>query len=192
MMGKSWICDPCDKARDVEQIVDFCEVCIGESMSSEPSKNCTRREGTGRKDSLGDFSAWAIMPQKDDPFLSKQRIHKHNDRMSINSRCGQMGMKCKRLRRSRMGPRKGLNELDEREISYGFWRERGRNFDGNWYLVVDDFRFKLMCVPGRVMPRCRSVDIGVWLRRRVWRADRVGRRVIRHPLLYHSLEFLNK
>ena len=99
MMGESWICDPCYKARDVKEVVDFCEICVGESVSSEPSKYCTRREGTGRKDSLGDFSAWAIMPKKDNPLLGEQCIHKYNDGMSVYSRCGQVRMKCKRLRR---------------------------------------------------------------------------------------------
>ena len=100
MMGESWVRNPCYKARDIEEVVDFCEVCVRESVSSEASKNCTRREGTGRKNSLSDFSAWAIMPEKDDPFLSEQRIHKYNDWMCVNSRRGQMGMKSKWLRRS--------------------------------------------------------------------------------------------
>ena len=100
MMGESWIGDPCYKARDIEEVVDFCEICIRESVSSEPSKNGTRREGTGRKDSLGDFSAWAVVPKKDNSFLSEQRIYKYYYWMSVDPRCGQMGMKCKWLRRS--------------------------------------------------------------------------------------------
>ena len=38
-----------------------------------------------------------------------------------------------------MRARKGLDELDEREIPYSFRGEGGRNLNGNWYLVIDDF-----------------------------------------------------
>ena len=62
-----------------------------------------------------------------------------------------------------MGASKGLDELDEREIPYGFRGKGGRNLNGNWYLIIDDFRFELMCVPGRVISRSRSVGIAIWL-----------------------------
>ncbi len=64
---------------DVQQVVDFGKVGIGEGVAGEATEDASRCERAGCKDAFGDFPRGTIVAKEDDAFLGEDGVHEDDD-----------------------------------------------------------------------------------------------------------------
>ena len=146
MVGESGISDAGNEARDVEEVVDFGEVSVGEGVASEPAEDTARGEGAGGEDSFGDFARGSVVPEEDDAFLGEYGVDEDDDGVRVGAVGGEMRVQHEWLGRGGVGGGKGLDELYEGEVADCFGGDGCGDFYGNGDLVVDYSRFELVGV----------------------------------------------
>ena len=98
MIGKGGVGDAGYEAGNVEEIVDFGEVGVGEGMASEAAEDCSGGERAGSEDSFSDFATRAVVSEENDPFLSDQCVDENDDGMSVGAGCCEMCVEREGLR----------------------------------------------------------------------------------------------
>lgn len=116
MVSEGWVFDACDEARDLEELVDFAEVCIGEGETREAAEGAAGAECTGGKNVIGDFAGWTVVGEEDDTFLREEAVHEDDDWVGIRAVGGEMGVEGEGLGILNMRRGKGGDELDQREL----------------------------------------------------------------------------
>jgi len=100
---EGWICNPSDEARNIEKVVDFCEIGIGESVSCEATEDGSGCKSAGGEDGFGDFTAGAVVSEEDDAFLGDEGVEEDNNGMRVGTGCSEVRVQCKRLWRGGVG-----------------------------------------------------------------------------------------
>ena len=95
---EGWIGDPSDEAGNVEKVVDFCEIGVGESVSCEATEDGSGCKSAGGEDGFGDITAGAVVSKEDDAFLSDEGVEEDNDGMRVGTGCSEVRVKRKWLR----------------------------------------------------------------------------------------------
>ena len=98
MVCEGGVSDAGDEAGDVEEVVNFCEVGVGECVSREAPEDGSGGEGAGGEDGFGDFAAGAVVPKEDDTFLGKEGVDEDDNGMCVGARCGEVRVKGEGLR----------------------------------------------------------------------------------------------
>lgn len=95
---EGWIGDPRDEAGDIEKVVDFCEIGVGERVSCEATEDGPGCKSAGGKDGFGDFTAGAVVSKEDDTFLGDEGVEEDDYGMRVGTGCSEVRVKRKRLR----------------------------------------------------------------------------------------------
>ena len=82
---KSRVCNASNEAGYIEQVVDFCQIGVGEGVSGEASQEPAGRQCTGREDGFRDLSRWHVMAQEYHPLLRQETIDKNNDGVRMDT-----------------------------------------------------------------------------------------------------------
>lgn len=79
VIGKGRIGDSSNEAGNLEKVVDFSQVGVGEGVAGEAAEDAPRSQSAGGEDSLSDFAGWAVVAQENDTLLCKHGIDENED-----------------------------------------------------------------------------------------------------------------
>lgn len=95
---EGWIGDPGDEAGNIEKVINFGEIGVGESVSCKATEDRSGCKSAGGEDGFGHFTAGAVVSKEDDAFLGDEGIEEDNDGMRVGTGCSEVRVKRKRLR----------------------------------------------------------------------------------------------
>ena len=98
VVSEGGVGDAGDEARDVEEVVDFCEVSVRESMSCEAAEDGSGGKSTGSEDCFSNLATGSIMPKEDYTFLSDESVDENNNGVGIDTGCCEVRMESEGLR----------------------------------------------------------------------------------------------